>query len=56
MSGLTTPTGRQDAIHFGQFTSVVQDLDSGLLRKQLDPAIFAHFVPVDAVNKYEKKS
>ena len=56
ISGLTIPTGRQDAIHLGQFTSVVQDLNSGLPRKQPQPANIAHFVPVEAVNKYEKKS
>ena len=54
ISGLTIPTGRQDAIHLGQFTKVVHDLNSELPGKQLEPAIIAHFVPVEAVNKYEK--
>ena len=37
-----------------QFISVSLQALSGLPWKQLDPAIIAHFVLVEAVNKYEK--
>ena len=41
---------------FGSVYKRCSGFELGTPRKQLQPAIIAHFVPVEAVKKYEKKN